>query len=368
MKRPIPLILFILIFFSGQHAFATSYEAILLGDLGDNYSQVYSGINNSGDVVGQSDTASGNTHAFYYDGYNMTDIKPSGGSYISARGINDAGQIVGIEEGYAFLYDPISSTPWSVLTSAEGSAHAINKSGNVVGRDGSKAFFYDGTMHDIGDLGGGSSLAYDVNDSNVVVGYSSTGSATHAFLYNANAAAPVMIDIGSSLGNYNQANSINNDGYVVGDYITTAFSNMAALYDGSEWTSLGALSDLGGGLSAYTNSSARGINDNEYVVGFSYDTSLNRLATLWYGGSIYNLNDLIVGWVGLEALGLAEIPSITLIEAWDINSSGQIAANAFIGDNHYAFLINPVPEPSTMLLLIPGVVGLISARKRFRKA
>jgi len=344
MKRLIPLML-ILIVFATQSAFAISYKALFLGHLGGNESQVYSGINNSGHVVGQSLlTSGGDMHAFHHNGSAMIDIKPSGGSYISARGINDTGQIVGIDEDGAFLYDGT----WNDLTTGGGGALAINNLGNVAGGlplsgGEAHAFFYDGSWHDLGTLGGASSLAYGINNSNVVVGSSATGSGTSSFMYDANATSPVMVDIGSSLGSRNQANGINNGGSIIGEY-TVGLGNMAALYNGSGWSDLGALGDLGGALTDYTNSSARGINDAEYIVGYSWDSSLNRLATLWISGSIYNLNDLIVSWVGVDS---SVIPTITLIEAWDINNSGQIAVNAFIGTEHYAFRLNPVPDPDT---------------------
>ena len=68
-----------------------------LGTLGGDYSIAY-GINDMGQVVGESTTDNGQTHAFITgpDGVGMTDLGTLGGDYSLAFGINDAGQVVGV--------------------------------------------------------------------------------------------------------------------------------------------------------------------------------------------------------------------------------------------------------------------------------
>ena len=65
-----------------------------LGTLGGNYSLAH-GINNSGQVVGESATANGYYHAFLYSSGTMTDLGTLGGSRSGAWCINASGQVVG---------------------------------------------------------------------------------------------------------------------------------------------------------------------------------------------------------------------------------------------------------------------------------
>jgi probable HAF family extracellular repeat protein len=79
-----------------------------LGTLGGNYAVAF-GINECGQIVGYSETASGYAHAFLWDGGTMTDLGTLGGNLSHAHGINERGQVVGTSEtvsGYdhAFLW------------------------------------------------------------------------------------------------------------------------------------------------------------------------------------------------------------------------------------------------------------------------
>jgi probable HAF family extracellular repeat protein len=67
-----------------------------LGTLGGGFSSAL-GINSAGRVVGFSDTADGERHAFITgpEGVGMTDLGTLGGDFSFAKAINDAGQVVG---------------------------------------------------------------------------------------------------------------------------------------------------------------------------------------------------------------------------------------------------------------------------------
>ena len=96
-------------------------------------------INNSGQIVGYAQTASGMHHAFCYTGGKMTDLGTlPGGIQSVAYGINDIGQIVGVSYdaslmGHAFLYSKGKMTDRHLPGGNESVAYSINNKGQIVG-------------------------------------------------------------------------------------------------------------------------------------------------------------------------------------------------------------------------------------------
>jgi probable HAF family extracellular repeat protein len=280
-------------------------------------------INSTGQVVGQAFAGSGSEHAFLWQsGAGMQDLGllsalPPGwvGSGSEATGINDNGQVVG----------------WSTNSSTH--LHAFLWQ-NAIG------------MQDLGTLGGSSSYATAINNGGQVVGYSPSGGLDHGFLWQSGKG---MQDIGT-LGGACDANSINNLGQVVGTSATSSSHLHAFL-----WQNGIGMQDLGtlGGLAA----SAADINDGGLVVGQSLTSSGVEHAFLWQSGiGMQDLNGLIdssLGW--------------TLTNASAINLSGQIVGNGQVGGEGHAYLLTPVPEPSTFVLLGIGAVSLLAYRWRQRR-
>ena len=93
--------------------------------------------------------------------------------------------------------------------------------GHVAGTTGDMAFFWEaGTMHALGHLGGGTSEAMDINNSDFVIGNSTTASgSTHAFLWTPGGG---MIDLGTLGGANSWAVDINDNGLIVGNSETGA--------------------------------------------------------------------------------------------------------------------------------------------------
>ena len=103
MRPMLPLIrlaigLAIVYALSGTVHAQTAWVPTDLGTLGGHNSYAR-GINNAGQVVGDSQVASGATHAFLWSAVSgMVDLGTLGGTNSYARAINDAGQVVGYSE------------------------------------------------------------------------------------------------------------------------------------------------------------------------------------------------------------------------------------------------------------------------------
>jgi probable HAF family extracellular repeat protein len=85
-----------------------------LGTLGGNYSQA-GGINNNGQIVGESENATGYYHAFLWQNGIMTDLETLGGNYSGAFGINNNGQMVGASTNAT---EEIHAALWAVTSLA----------------------------------------------------------------------------------------------------------------------------------------------------------------------------------------------------------------------------------------------------------
>src|SRR5919108_2188477 len=222
-------------------AVAPSYTIIDLGALAGNTSRAED-INERGQVVGSSTTASGETHAFLWQDGVMHDLgTPEGINTADARAVNDRGQIVG--SGRCVC--PPEPGPFSALLWRDGeitnlgtlgrlfdssAANGINNRGQIVGSswtlmvhpeapENERAVLWqDGEITDLGTLGGGVSLARALNERGQIVGSSRTVSGDqHAFLWQDG----VMSDLGTLGGSFSFATGINERGQVVG-FSTTA--------------------------------------------------------------------------------------------------------------------------------------------------
>ena len=313
------------------------YQIVDLGTLGGTATTPH-GINNQGQVVGQSDlSGDGSRHAFLYSNGVMTDLGTLGGVVSSAEAINENGQIVGVSSNtgnlanHAFLYSGGAFTDLGTLGGPDSTAYAINGQGQIVGSSrvsggsADRAFLYSGgNMSDLGTLGGLYSYAYGINNSGQIVGEASLSSGyNRAFLYSGGS----MTNLGTLGGEFSTAAAINNNGQIVGWSLTQtgSLARRAFIYQN------GALTDIGNpGDSKW--SSARAINDNGHVVGVMSDGGENPRAFLYADGTMVDLNTLLPpnsGWVLTEAIG--------------INDNNHIIGFGTFNGNPRAFLLSPVP-------------------------
>lgn len=316
---------------------AARYRVEDLGVLPNSYpSSIATGINARGDVVGWS--GSGPVRAFRYtQGGGMVALRGSsaypGGCH--AYEINDAGIVAG-----ACGTSPVRAFRWSP----------------------------NGTPTDLGDLGGGISTAYSVGNSNIVVGDAGASGnwLPQAFRYTA---AVGMGDItpGSGLSLAHDVNNLRNP------HITGWENSVAFRWRGGVLTSLRA-------PQGYAYSFGYGVNDAGTVVGSvkKLQSSLTYFARHTPGkgwqvltgsiaiGGLRAINNHGVsvgsgraaggGEVGVvhdDATGVRELNTLvdaprnwSIVGAYDINDTGQIAAQGFLiatGEFH-AVRLTPIAD------------------------
>jgi probable HAF family extracellular repeat protein len=294
---------------------------------------------------------------------------------------------------------------------------AINDNGQALVNFNNRAYLWSlsGGLTDLGDLGGGKSYGYAINNLGQIVGESYIDATTsHAFLWQGQ-----MSDLGGLSGGVRSiAVSINNLGVIIGG---TFFSDNSILPfrwtqndklqpmdlqggiafkikdDGRMvggknnhawlWTTPGAGTDLGG-LSGFGYTEAQDINQNGQVVGFAtpaqnieYPThafswtqggSLQDLGVAGRNCRAFGINDqgFIVGWsdlqsgssgalwtpggdlLTLDTLVVNKPAGVTIGDAHGINATGMIVGQG--NDNGTAYMLVPaqMSHPSPGSLLL----------------
>jgi len=387
MRPPliVPVVLAMLIAAEGaEHAWAvqTLYSVKDLGDLlgGADYSEAYA-LNESAQAVGRGNVPS-EVHATLFSGGGTTTdlgVLQADHHFSIAWDINDSGVAVGMSSTYSNQAENLRPVMFANGTveylgsfgGDYGAARGINAAGQAVGisryASGARHAFvwHQGTMTDIDDMGPGTydfSDAYDINENGQVVGdYSRVYGTDHAFLWEQGTG---MTDLDTLPGMvHSMAYKINNVGQVVGESSTVFTPGWYSLGRACLWEN-GSVIDLGL-LPGNAYSIAWSINDSGLAVGAAYTDpehdDLDHRAFIWDSvDGIQDLNGMLdssgAGW--------------TLLVAQDINSRGQIVGWGVnpSGSTH-AFLLTPaiIPEPSTLWIWsLLAALGIFAGHRRRR--
>ena len=289
-------------------------------------------INNVGQIAARFN--------LYTPGFGLTPLP------IDARGLNDAGEVIGSAGppvAHLWKPGPTLGDPGTDIVIGPGQALGINNAGAVVGFAGDPVEQRRGwhrsaagaltplSFNALERWGGASAI----NDSGLIAG--ADGYYNVGYLWSSPA------DVGQSLpypDGLGSAEDINNAGHVVGRGHS---ANVVLYKPGVGFQNLGQLNA--------TESWPNAINESGQVVGITSFDLDDDLGTAW----IYNSGE---GIVNLNSLVAPQGPGGWLLRnAQSINDQGQIVGLGRLGGNEYIpFLLNPIPEPATALMVLSFAV------------
>jgi probable HAF family extracellular repeat protein len=253
-----------------------------LGTLGGHFARG-EGISNSGMVVGQSTTAAddidGGAQAFLWVGGTMRALPSLPGALDSeATAVNDAGQVVGASDSRPVIWQN-GRVRALFGTDVIGFATGVSGNGDIVGNvsDATGSFhgflLRNGVATNLDTIVGPQTSAEAVTDNgNVVGGYFPANSdRPHGFVYNF--FSNQVRDLGVLGGGYSFAHAVASRGLVAGE--GGGNNTHAVLWDDNH-----VIHDLGA-LPGADFSAAFGVNNGGTVVGVSTNAQFDEHAVAW---------------------------------------------------------------------------------------
>lgn len=311
--------------FLNSNAFAGSYTIKDLGTLGGNHSYA-SALNNNGIVVGLSNTTSGTNSAYIYENKTMTEITSNfGNSYSTAGDINDSNTVLVSTQSNSFIHQDGVNT---YLSFSAGLVE-INNSGQIIGKTNTGilgepgyAFIYEnGVVTRLDTLVGLTDITPLAITDDGTIAFSSNGT---TYLYQNNS----LINLP-----FNGFMDMSNQLQILCAYIDTDGKRNVCRYQNGVMEKLGDYNGLATWMLSINNQgSAAGFAILEDVIRVPFEPFYNKVAVMMLpDGSVVNLNDLKMHGARFD----------TLLEAYDINQSGQIVGTGLINGEVHGFLLTP---------------------------
>src|SRR5579871_818840 len=335
----------------------SAYSVTDLGTLGGPASSAR-GINDAGIIVGEADYTDGHSHAFQWQAGVMTDLTTFGNLTSIATGINALGDIVGWTSadsdvffgGTAFVLYHTGSNKFFTGSGTNTGANRIDYYGQVSGNTGfsmlqdNYAFtWYNGTKTYLPTLGS-YCAAEDITD-NVVAGKATLSSGDEHPVYWDEFG---IHDLGTFGGQSGEVTRIfDSAGREFVGYAQTASGDNHAF-----WADPYGMSDLGtlGGNGSFAYGIVWG--DSVNIVGSAAlsDGTYSAFLYQFFNGEMFDLNAFIPSGSGWR-----------LQNAWDGNGYGQIVGDGTIGGATHAFLLTPNVKVTSITVSPKIVAGDLDA-------
>lgn len=282
------------------------------------------GINDSGVISGYYYDSAGETHGFLYSGGTFTEL-----SFLTTAGINNAGDLVGQSVSPAgvagsYLARPATFASYATvdIPGAESSAiYGINSSKAMVGVYTNSSGATHGLLYekdkvtniDDPNAQAGTTVAYNINTAGDIVGaYTNGGGVEVGFYYSDG----TYTDVAPSGSQYTSATGINDSGVITGGWVDSSGNGHGYTYNGSTYTSI----DVPG--ASFTG--CWGINDSGDITCQWVDQYGDFESSL-YNGSTFTTID---------------VPVAYLTAAHSINKDGDVVFlwQDIYGNSHGAIL------------------------------
>ena len=329
-----------------------------------------SAMNASGQIVGSLGYNNSGVADLYSGGLSGTTtvlpIPPGCSNKLAPLGIDNAGEAGGATE-------PSSGSPqYTAAVYSGGSAYLVDQPPQTGSPLHTNESWID-AMSPNGAYAGGQWLYYNNPPSGPFTAYAcywtpKSGSWTNGGTFN-DISAAIYTALYSSSGGYYPSLALagNNSGQIlcsVGGLIGTGGANACIYQVGGGVTLLGSTFMVGPvvGPETFTQDAGmqQAINASGQVAGFEVVGGVDH-AAIWQGGTITDLN---TQYAGILPTGFV------MNTALAIDDNGDIAGYGTDGSSHTVqayVILNPVPEPSVLLLAATGLVGLSAYAWRKRK-